>query len=282
MFDAEEIRAATFVRHIEIHDTLGSTNDRAAELARDSTIELPALVVARHQTAGKGRGRNKWWAGDGALTFSLLLDQATTGVQTASWPQLSLATAVAVCDALTMELNDSPWRAGSSTTPGGDAPARYEAPSRLGIKWPNDVLLDGGKVCGILIESPGGTAPAKNRLIIGIGINVNNSVMSASDEIQQRGIALCDFTAGRHDLRSILNSFLQAIEVRLGQVRSRSPDLHIASNELCVLSGHSIRIETAAGRVRGKCVAIASDGALIVETAKSRTSIYAGSVKFDK
>src|SRR5687768_14172473 len=105
MFDAEEIRAATFVRLIEIHDTLGSTNDRAAELARDSTIELPALVVARHQTAGKGRGQRKWWSAEGALTFSLLLDPMTTGVPPANWPQMSLASAVAVGDALSFEIS---------------------------------------------------------------------------------------------------------------------------------------------------------------------------------
>ena len=103
--DADAIRAATFVRHVEIHDTLGSTNDRAAELARDADIELPALVAARHQTAGRGRGKNTWWSADGALTFSVLLEPAALGISTANWPQLSLATAVAVCDALSSELN---------------------------------------------------------------------------------------------------------------------------------------------------------------------------------
>ena len=98
--DADAIRAATFVRHVEIHDTLGSTNDRAAELARDPNVELPALVVARQQTAGRGRGDNTWWSADGALTFSVLLDTVAFGISASNWPQLSLATAVAVCDAL--------------------------------------------------------------------------------------------------------------------------------------------------------------------------------------
>jgi BirA family biotin operon repressor/biotin-[acetyl-CoA-carboxylase] ligase len=106
MIDADQLRATTFVRHVEIHDTLGSTNDRAAELIGRADIELPALVIARHQTAGKGRGRNSWWSADGALTFSLVIDAATTGVTPASWPQLSLATAVAVCDALMHEIRE--------------------------------------------------------------------------------------------------------------------------------------------------------------------------------
>lgn len=64
--DADAIHAATFARHVEIHETLGSTNDRAAELARDAAINLPAPIVARHQTAGRGRGDNKWLSTEGA------------------------------------------------------------------------------------------------------------------------------------------------------------------------------------------------------------------------
>src|SRR4051812_27424986 len=103
--NADEIRAAMFIRRVEIHFALGSTNDRATELARDSNIELPALVVARLQTAGRGRGKNVWWSADGALAFSVLLDPAALELGTENWPQLSLTTAVAVCDALADETN---------------------------------------------------------------------------------------------------------------------------------------------------------------------------------
>ncbi len=201
--EAEAIREATFIRRVEIHDTLGSTNDRAAELARDADIELPALVVARHQTAGRGRGKNTWWSADGALTFSVLLEPATFGIGSANWPQLSLATAVAVCDALANELQATNQRAGPSPTPAGleDEPTRCNPKSRLGIKWPNDVMLDGRKISGILIESPGGATLAKARVIIGVGINVNNLPVSA-------GAALCDVTGRQHQLCTILTCYL--------------------------------------------------------------------------
>src|SRR5262245_49877980 len=88
----DELRARTFVRHVEIHDTIDSTNNRASELAGDPRLELPALVVARHQTAGRGRGKNKWWSADGALTFSLLIEPAAHGLAVSNWPQLSLTT----------------------------------------------------------------------------------------------------------------------------------------------------------------------------------------------
>src|SRR4051794_30035368 len=115
--DADEIRASTFIRHVEMHESLGSTNDRAIELARDAKIELPALVVARVQTAGRGRGKNVWWSADGALTFSVLLNPGDLGISTANWPQLSLATAVAVCDAISVELKEESKRAGASPPP---------------------------------------------------------------------------------------------------------------------------------------------------------------------
>ncbi len=240
--DAEQIRAATFVRRVEIHDTLGSTNDRAAELARDADIELPALVVARHQTAGRGRGQNTWWSADGALTFSVLLEPAALGIGTANWPQLSLATAVAVCDALANEVQNTTQRAGSSPTPAGleDEPARANPKSRLGIKWPNDVMLDGRKVSGILIESPGGSAPAKDRLIIGIGINVNNSWQLAPLELSTHATALNDVTGVQHNVQSLAIAVLNAFSHRLCQLASKDPDLPITWQQLSLRTGATV------------------------------------------
>jgi BirA family biotin operon repressor/biotin-[acetyl-CoA-carboxylase] ligase len=194
--DADQLRAATFVRHVELHDTLGSTNDRAAEMARDPTIELPVLIVACRQVAGRGRGSNRWWSAEGGLTFSVLLDSAAIGVGTENWPQLSLATAAAMCDAIA-----------------ADAP-----PTSLSIKSPNDVLIDGRKICGILIESPAGTAHARNRLIIGVGINVNNSCRTAPPEIREQATTLCDVTGTQHDLQEMLVRALRAMQERFRQL----------------------------------------------------------------
>lgn len=254
--DAETIRAGTFVEHIEVHETLDSTNDRAVELARDANIELPALVVARYQTAGRGRGHNKWWSTDGGLTFSVLLEPAALGIATANWPQLSLAVAVAICDAIQME-----------------------SASRVAVKWPNDVMLDGRKIAGILIESPGGAAPAKNRLIVGIGININNSLGGAPSHVAQNGIALCDVTGRTHDLQSVLTKVLNAIVVRAAQLRAHHPTLMQAWQRLNQLAEQNVIIETDGRRIEGKCGEIAADGALVVQTASQQQRFYSGSVR---
>jgi BirA family transcriptional regulator, biotin operon repressor / biotin---[acetyl-CoA-carboxylase] ligase len=223
--DADAIRAATFIRQIEIHDTLGSTNDRALELARDPEIELPALVVARSQTAGRGRGKNVWWSAEGALTFSILLEPTALGIGAPNWPQLSLASGVAICDALSEDL--APQNAKRELQSG-----------RLRIKRPNDVLLDGGKVAGILIESPGGLAPAKDRLIIGIGINVNNAWSQIGTDLKVSGTSLCDITGRKHHLEPIVIRLMVGLRTRLYQLAKNDPQYlndfrRLEVNEVC-------------------------------------------------
>jgi BirA family biotin operon repressor/biotin-[acetyl-CoA-carboxylase] ligase len=278
--DADEIRASTFIRHVEIHDTLGSTNDRAAELAREQKIELPALVAARNQVAGRGRGNNVWWSTEGALTFSVLLDPSVLGIGTANWPQLSLATAVAICDALSDELNPQSER----SSPAAAGNPQFQS---VAVKWPNDVMLDGGKVCGILIESPGGSAPAKNRLIIGIGINVNNScrVEHAAREAMQtskelaNAISLCDCTGRQHNLQQLLCATLRAFKARSLQLTKGDPQLPVAWQQLCWLTEQRIEVRTNSNWVDGICAGIDSSGALLVENVFGNHRITSGSVR---
>jgi BirA family biotin operon repressor/biotin-[acetyl-CoA-carboxylase] ligase len=272
--DAAEIRASTIIRHVEIHDTLGSTNDRAAELARDTDIELPTLVAARIQTAGRGRGTNTWSSAEGSLTFSVLLEPTALGINTADWPQLSLTTAVAICDALSNELNPQ-------------SAIRNPQSPRLAIKWPNDIMLDGAKLAGILIESPGGLAPAKDRLVIGIGINVNNSwcnqpVARASG---QRGpkspnaISLRDTTSHSHNLRQLLCETLRALEARIGQLTRGDPQLPTEWKRRCWLTEQGVEVKSNGKWIEGVCLGIDSDGSLLVENVDGTHRIHSGSVR---
>jgi BirA family transcriptional regulator, biotin operon repressor / biotin---[acetyl-CoA-carboxylase] ligase len=279
--DADQLRAASFIHYVEIHDSLGSTNDRATELACDPSLELPALIAAREQTAGRGRGKNKWWSADGALTFSLLLDPVALGIHTVNWPQLSLATAVAVCDALAQELETAAQRTGASSPPAGvaDDPARSNVKLSLGIKWPNDIMLESRKVCGILITSPGGPPPAKGRLVIGIGINVNNSWRNAPRELGLNGSALCDATGRTHDMQRVLIGTLQALDERFHQLGSGESQFASSWQQLCGLTHHRVESLDGGRRVIGICLGIDRDGALLVENAAGIHKIVSGSVR---
>jgi BirA family transcriptional regulator, biotin operon repressor / biotin---[acetyl-CoA-carboxylase] ligase len=257
--DREALLADSFIESVEIHDELGSTNDRAAELARDRHISLPAIIIARQQTAGRGRGQNSWWSTDGALTFSVLLETDKFHILPSDWPRLSLAVGVAVCDALADEIE-----AGHS---------------RLGLKWPNDVYLDGVKVCGVLIESPGGPPPAKNRLIIGIGINVNNSWRQAPREVGGKATALCDASRREHDLNAILIRTLESLRRRIQQLAANDPQLIADWQRLCWLTEQEVEVHTGDKWFDGVCLGIAEDASLIVEDASGIHHVRSGSVR---
>jgi len=133
--------------------TIGSTNDYAAEWAAQGAPDL-ALVAADEQTAGRGRGQRKWFTPPGAaLAFSLVLRPKNLAAVT----RFSGLGALAVCQALQAF--------------GGET-AR--------VKWPNDVLLNGRKTCGVLVETSW-LGEQLSALILGIGINIAPSAVPPAD-----------------------------------------------------------------------------------------------------
>jgi BirA family transcriptional regulator, biotin operon repressor / biotin---[acetyl-CoA-carboxylase] ligase len=130
---------------LSVHDSLASTNAEALNLARGGE-RGPLWIVAREQTAGRGRRGNAWVSPPGNLYATLLL---TDPAPTECAPQLSFVAVLALHDAI-----------------GACAPGLGKA---LALKWPNDLLCGGAKVAGILIEGEG----AGDALAVAIGIGVN-------------------------------------------------------------------------------------------------------------
>ena len=181
--DVERIRSEGFVREIEVHSEIGSTNDRAAQRAEERALPCPCLILAERQNAGRGRGANTWWSGSGALTFSLVLEPRRIGLLTESFPQVALVAGLAV----------------------GEAIERTLPQSVVGLKWPNDVFLDGKKVCGILLEAPN---VESGRLIAGIGVNVNNSLALAPAELRRTAVSMIDVAGQPLDRTQIHDELL--------------------------------------------------------------------------
>jgi BirA family biotin operon repressor/biotin-[acetyl-CoA-carboxylase] ligase len=137
-------RASAAGVRLKAHDVLGSTNAEALSLARQG--ECGALwVVARRQTAGRGRRGREWISEPGNLYASLLL---TAPSPAEHWPELSFVAALAIHDAI--------------------VEVAAELRPQLAIKWPNDLLLAGAKFAGILIEGEGG---GEGAVVVGIGVN---------------------------------------------------------------------------------------------------------------
>jgi len=247
------VEAETFVAEIAYRPEVPSTNDWALELAREGGHRLPLLVLASQQTQGRGRGTNRWWSAPGALTFSLLLDSATVLPDIHALPQVSVVAALAVCEALASLAPDQP----------------------VGLKWPNDVLLDRRKVCGILVESP---ARPPVRLAIGIGINVNNSFAEAPEDVPQRAVSWADATGRPWALTDILIRVLRALEQQLASLKAGRVRLSEASRPWCVLTGKHIAVAAGKQCVEGVCVGIDDEGALRIRTPESEHRLFSGIV----
>lgn len=252
-FDLNTIQRDTGL-HVEYHETLDSTNQLASELMPALLPLSPALVLTATQTAGRGRGQNAWWANTGALTFSLVLDRAQLQIPIDRLPLVSLAAGLAV------------RRSVSSLVPGAD----------ISIKWPNDVFLNQRKVCGILTEQ----IPVEGRsgLIIGVGLNVNNSLNTAPDEVQQRATSLYDTTGDSLDLTTVLIAIVQAIKTCIEELGTRSVPLFAELNRHSLLNGRTVAIQSGDAIIQGLCHGIDDDGALIVITAEGPKSLIAGTV----
>ncbi len=252
-FDLSRIRAETFVRRIDFRRSLPSTNDRAVQMTLADRLETPLLVLTELQTAGRGRGRNFWWSDIGALTFSLVIDSQQFGLSARQLTQVSLSAGLAVCEALVESLPDR----------------------TIGLKWPNDVLLDGKKVCGILVEIP---AVAGGRVVIGIGVNVNNSLSSAPDELRATATSFVDCTSEQRDLTGLLVSILGQLQQQLQRLGSDGFDLPTQWNRYCVLRDRTVSIQLNSRQLVGLCRGINSEAALIVETAEGCQQVYSGVV----
>lgn len=147
---------------LEILDAVGSTNAEALEQAAKG-VAGPAWFVTDNQTSGRGRRGRAWQDGRGNLAATLLLVMPADPARAAT---LGFVAGVALTEALTAVLPDATRL---RTAPDGADLASGRG--RLVLKWPNDLLLDGGKISGILLESrfqPDGSLA----LAIGIGVNV--------------------------------------------------------------------------------------------------------------
>ena len=225
--------------HILRFDSLPSTNLEAARRAIEGAAE-GLCEVASEQTAGRGRLQRQWISPKGAgLYFSVVLRPR---IRQSSWPLITLAAALAVHDAL------------------------LEASSlNTDIKWPNDVLANNRKLCGILAET---VETTKGRaVVLGIGINLTSSAFPPEVDVIATSVQL--ETGKLPDLETILRSLMLAIERRYERLQSVHGGEDIVrewSVRSSYASGKRIRVANGQEIVEGTTRGIERDGGLRVET----------------
>jgi BirA family biotin operon repressor/biotin-[acetyl-CoA-carboxylase] ligase len=256
-FDLARLTAETFVNRVEYLAETRSTNDVAVRRIAEGQLAVPMLVLADRQTAGRGRGANRWWSESGGLTFSLVLQPEQMGLPVERWPRISLVAALAVCSAIEQQLEGEVAQ----------------------LKWPNDVFCRGRKLCGILLEAPAATAQSPRHLVLGIGLNVNNSWIEVPPELQNVGTALCDLSGRTHDPTDVLVSVLNELELLLAQLAEEDPRLPELWRERSFLTGRHVRVEAGGTVVQGLCVGIDASGALVLETTSGPRTLLGGIVQ---
>lgn len=251
--DLDQVQAETLIEHVELHEQITSTNDRALSLAGESAGLCPLLIVANRQTDGRGRGTNKWWASPGSLTFSLLLEAEKFRLSPSRWPLVSLNLGLSVCEAIEDVLGD---HVGS-------------------LKWPNDVYLQNRKACGVLVEVP---PKAPQMLVLGVGLNVNNAIEDAPSELAGSAIALRELAGQNLLLADVLTRVLARIFEGLSWVGTRDRELCRKWRARCMLTNRRVQVDLGERRIRGMCHGIDNEGALIVETESGIDRCFGGVV----
>ena len=233
------LTASGWLKTIYWFEEIDSTNRAAKEFAGTNQSLFPALLVARRQTAGRGRHGRSWHSDSGTLTFSLLLSKDQLPDQSERWPQLALIAGLAVADTV----------------------AEIVPSELVKLKWPNDVYLDGGKLAGILIETVG---PEKQHVVVGIGINVSTDLSAADVEVQQRARSLSGVSDELANTFSILPELVARFQHRLNEWVLQQIDIADAFSERCFLTGRMITIGSASDRMTGVCRGINWAGELML------------------
>lgn len=257
---SEEILSRGWVRHLDWHSEIDSTNSAAKRLLSESQCELPALVVADTQTAGRGRGDHQWWSPSGCLMFTLAIDAHQLPSDAAQWSQLALVCGVAVAKTMSDLLADADRSNGRTG-------------KNVSLKWPNDVYLENKKCAGILIESgpswaPGasdGSPSAQATWLIGIGINVCVPFEEAPADVARRATSIAMHQPQAADILTVLVELMQHLEVQIVGWKHGTQSWLSSWQDYCLLTGKIVRAQTGAGeQVIGLCEGVDSLGRLIV------------------
>ncbi|MBN1306245.1 MAG: biotin--[acetyl-CoA-carboxylase] ligase [Anaerolineales bacterium] len=241
--DMNEKEIKTALREIPLggfrfYQQIGSTNDTALAWATEGAPDH-SLVVADEQLTGRGRAGNTWYTPPGAaLALSLILRPSTEERN-----QVSLFTALgalAVCKAL----------------------KEYGLPAE--IKWPNDVLIQGKKVAGVLVETVWMGIEIES-LILGIGLNVLKTAVPTADKLSFEATSLehaLNHPVDRIDLIPVLIRHLIEYRSILG-----SETFLLEWQQALAFSGHTVLVwGEKQTPTTGKIVGLGSDGRLVLET----------------
>lgn len=228
-----------------------STNDEASRLIQGGNVMEGTTVVTHHQTAGRGQRGNTWISEKGKnLTFSIVLKPAVLPVKDQFY--LNMAVALGVYDYLHEILKD-----------------------RVKIKWPNDILINSKKVCGILIENQVSGQQIQHS-IVGVGLNVNQEKFSLENATSLRVLSGKEF-----QLEEVMEDVLEKIESRYLLVREQLLDtISITFTEVMYWLGEQHVFSTQGLEFTGMIIGVDEIGRLKIQTSEGLRTFGVKEVEF--
>ncbi len=239
-------------KDIRYFSELESTNSTAREIA--SNVSEGTVVIAETQKKGRGRMGSEWQSIAGGVWLSLILKPA---IPLENVSKITLVAGIAV----------------TNTLRNMDISAR--------IKWPNDVLVNGKKICGILTEVSA-EVDKVDHVILGIGINANVKLSDLKYEIRKNSTSIVNETGNTVDRTVFLANLLYELEQQY--IRFETKQFADIVDEWINLSdtiGREVRVTTPHKLIEGKAVGITERGALVVlDKNKKRQEIIAGNCHY--
>ena len=247
------VRGTIFDEHLHHFYKIGSTNTAAMAAAAEGALE-GSVFLAEEQTEGRGRGANSWQSPRSTGIYCSVIVRPT--LPPSDVLVLSLAAGLAVRAAI------------------------QHVDSRVGadLKWPNDVLIDGKKVCGILTEM-NAEATRVRYIVVGIGINVNQA--SFPKELQATSLRLVTGSEwSRVELvAALLKSLDREYRRLLEDSRARESILRRFAENSSWVQGKAVRIEENGSAFEGTTEGLDSHGFLQVRAQKGLRTVLSGTVR---
>ena len=227
-------------------ETTKSTNDDALVFTLSKIGDKKFIFCTKRQTCGRGRLGRSWSDGEGNLMFSAIVTCTNENAG-----RLALISGISVLETI----------------------KSYKSSADLSLKWPNDVLLENKKVCGILIERKD-----EINLVVGIGVNIKNSPILNGCSYQATNLSECGIITTREEF---LCRFLEIFNVWLEKIEKKEFN---AIQQAWIKNAKSINqmveIENIKEKIAGKLLGINEKGALVLEKNGKQIAVLSGDVHY--
>jgi BirA family biotin operon repressor/biotin-[acetyl-CoA-carboxylase] ligase len=231
---------------VERRDSCPSTNDEAMELLRDGAPS-GTVILAEEQTAGRGRGERRWHSPSGPGLYLSLIYRPDPPLSSPAVMQI--ATGVAVAYGV-MRVTGRPAR----------------------LRWPNDVLMEGGKVAGLLVEATG-TDAGRTAYVVGIGLNVNHEQEDFPEDLRSSATSLATVAGKRFARVDVLATLLGALERWYGRMEEGAvDDIADAWRPLSSLLDQDVVLLSGERRISGRVTDLSPVKGVLLETRDGESS----------